>query len=173
MQLTAMVWLHTSPVTGTWVPLTKCSHADSLCYLLLASISCWCNSQVTSDFRQIRLKWLHCNVIYSCHVVMFVESKCKTSSSLTHWGRVTHICVGYLTTIGSDNGLSPDRRQAIIWTNARLLSIGPLRTYFNEYLIKIQQFPLKKMHLKMSSAKWSPSCLGLNVLICYFRYVFI
>ena len=37
---------------------------------------------------------------------------------LTHWGRVTHICVGNLTTICSDNGLSPGRRQAIIWTNA-------------------------------------------------------
>ena len=32
---------------------------------------------------------------------------------LTHWGRVTHICVGNLTIIGSDNGLSPGRRQAI------------------------------------------------------------
>ena len=37
---------------------------------------------------------------------------------LTHWGRATHICVGKLTTIGSDNGLSPGQRQAIIWTNA-------------------------------------------------------
>ena len=33
---------------------------------------------------------------------------------LTHWGRVTHICVGKLTIIGSDKGLSPGRRQAII-----------------------------------------------------------
>ena len=33
---------------------------------------------------------------------------------LTHWGRVTHICVSELVTIGSDNGLSPGRRQAII-----------------------------------------------------------
>ena len=39
-------------------------------------------------------------------------------SILTHWGRVTHICIGKLTSIGSDNGLSPERRQAIIWTNA-------------------------------------------------------
>ena len=39
-----------------------------------------------------------------------------------------------------------------------------LRTYFSENLIKIQQFSLKKMHMKMSSAKWRPSCLGLNVL---------
>ena len=37
---------------------------------------------------------------------------------LTHWGRVMHICVGKLTTIGSDNGLLPVWRQAIIWTIA-------------------------------------------------------
>ena len=36
---------------------------------------------------------------------------------LTRWGRVMHICVDKLTIIGSDNGLSPDRRQAIIWTH--------------------------------------------------------
>ena len=36
---------------------------------------------------------------------------------LTHWGWVTHICVGKLTTIGSDNGLSPGHCQAITWTN--------------------------------------------------------
>ena len=47
---------------------------------------------------------------------------------LTHWGRVTHICVGKLTIIGSDNGLSPDRQQAIVWTNAGLLLIEPLET---------------------------------------------
>ena len=35
---------------------------------------------------------------------------------LTHWGRVTHICVANLVSIGSDNGLSPDRHRAIIWT---------------------------------------------------------
>ena len=45
---------------------------------------------------------------------------------LTLWGRVTHICVSELTIIGSDNGLSPGRRQAIIWTSAGILLIGPL-----------------------------------------------
>ena len=83
---------------------------------------------------------------------------------LTHWGRVTHICVSKLTIIGSDNGLSPGRRQAIIWTNAGVLLIGPLGTNFSEILIKILTFSFKKMHLKMSSGKWRPSCLGLNVL---------
>ena len=58
---------------------------------------------------------------------------------LTHWGRVTHICVGKLTIIGSDIGLSPGRRQA-------------------------NTFSFKKKHLMMSSAKWCLFHLGLNVL---------
>ena len=84
--------------------------------------------------------------------------------SLTHWGPVTHICVGKLITIGSENGLAPSRHQAIIWTNAGLLSIGTLPTYFCEILIKIQQLSLKKMHLKMSSAKPRLCCLSPKIL---------
>ena len=87
---------------------------------------------------------------------------------LTHWGRVTHICVSKLTIIGSDNGLPPDRRQAIIWTNAGLMLIGPFGTNFGEILIEILTFSFKKMRLKVSSAKRRPFCLGLNVLICVF-----
>ena len=83
---------------------------------------------------------------------------------LTHWGRVTHICVSKLTIIGSDNGLSPGRRQAIIWTNARILLIWPLGTNFSGISIDIQTFLFKKIHFKMSSGKWRPFCLGLNVL---------
>ena len=84
---------------------------------------------------------------------------------LTHWGRVTHICVSKLNIIGSDNGLSPGRRQAIIWTNAGILLIGPLGTSFHEISIDIPIFSFKKMHLKMLSGKWRPFCPGPNVLI--------
>ena len=90
---------------------------------------------------------------------------CLHLKVLTHWGRVTHICVSKLTIIGSDNGLSPGRRQAIIWTNAGILLMRTLGTNFNEILSEIHAFSLKKMHLKMSSAKLRPFCLGLNVLI--------
>ena len=83
---------------------------------------------------------------------------------LTHWGRVTHICISKLTTTGSGNGLPPGRHQAIIWTSAGILWIGPLVTNFSENLIGIQTFSFKKMPLKMSSAKCRPFCLGLNVL---------
>ena len=89
---------------------------------------------------------------------------CFDLRGLTHWGRVTHICVGKLTIIGSDNGLSPERRQAIMWTNAGILLIGSLGTNFNEILIEIQTFSLKKIRLKMSSAKCCSFRLGLNVL---------
>ena len=62
--------------------------------------------------------------------------------------------------IGLDNGLSPIQRQAIIQTNAGLLSIEPLGTKFSEILIKIQTFSFTKMHLKIASVKWQPFCPG-------------
>ena len=73
-----------------------------------------------------------------------------------------YICVGKLTIIGSDYGLLPGRRQAIILTNAGILLIQPLITKLSEMLIEIQTFSLNKIHLKMSSAK---CCLVLNVLM--------
>ena len=84
--------------------------------------------------------------------------------TLSHWGRVTHICVIKLTIFGSDNGLSPGRRQAIICTNARILLIRTLGTNFSEILSEILTFSFTKMRLKVSSAKCRPFCLGLNVL---------
>ena len=77
---------------------------------------------------------------------------------------MTHICVSKLTIIGSDNGLSPGRRQAIILTNGGILLIRPLGTSFNETSIEINTFSFKKINLKRSSGKWRPFCLGLNVL---------
>ena len=79
---------------------------------------------------------------------------------------MTHICVDKLTIIGSDNGLSPGLCQAIIWTSAGILLIGPLRTNFSEILNGIQTFSFKKMRLKMSYGKCGPFWLGLNVLKC-------
>ena len=85
-------------------------------------------------------------------------------NELTCWCRVTHICIGNLTIIGSGKGLLPGRRQAIIWPIAEILLIGPLGTNFSEVFIEIHTFSLKEMPLKLSSAKWEPFCLGLNVL---------
>ena len=86
---------------------------------------------------------------------------------LTHCRRVTYLCVSKVTINVSDNGLLPGCRQAIIWTNAGILLIGPLRTNFSEILIGIEIFSFRKMHFKMSSGKWLPLCRGLNVLTAY------
>ena len=102
--------------------------------------------------------------LQTTHIYINISCKCDTNRAghftldayasrpvawLFHWGRVTYICVADLATIGSDNDLSPVRRQAIIWTNAGILLIGLLGTNFSETLIRIQTFSLKKIHLKM------------------------
>ena len=88
----------------------------------------------------------------------------KINRRVKGFNSLTHLCLGKLTNISSDNGLSPGRRQAFLWTNTGLLAIGPLWTHFSEFSIKIQRFSLQKMHVQISSAKWRPTCLGLNVL---------
>ena len=79
---------------------------------------------------------------------------------------MTHLCVSKLTIIDSDNGLSPGRRQAFIWINAKIIINSDLRNKLSEILSRIYTFSFKKMHFKMSSGKWRPFCLGLNVLNC-------
>ena len=109
-------------------------------------LSCW----------WLEMPWRPCGVSH----ILFLEP-------VTHWGRVTHICVGKLTIIGSDNGLSPARCQTIIWTNAGILLIRPSGTNISEILIEIGVFSFKKINLKMSSAKCRPFCHGLNVLTIF------
>ena len=66
---------------------------------------------------------------------------------LTHWGRVTHICVSKLTIIGSDNGLSPWPRQAIIWNFNRNSNIF------------IQENVLENVVCEMASILSRPQCV--------------
>ena len=97
---------------------------------------------------------------YSASMSLMKIGECSTMAAylswsmeirITHWGRVTHICAVKLNIIGSDNGLSPGRRQAIIGTNAGILLIGPLGTNLIEILNEIYTFSFKRMYLKMSS----------------------
>ena len=87
---------------------------------------------------------------------------------------MTHICVGNLIVIGSDNGLSPGWRQAIIWTNAGILLIRISGTNLSEILMEIHTFSFLKMHMKMSSRKirprWSKS-KSLDITRSLFQYV--
>ena len=83
---------------------------------------------------------------------MTINGRCNQYGGFTHWGRVTHICVSKLKQKHwFNNGLSPGRRQSIIWDNAGILFIWPPGTNFSELLIAIHTFSSKKMHWNMSS----------------------
>ena len=73
----------------------------------------------------------------------------------TYWGQVTYICVSKFFIIDSN----------IVWTSAEILLIGPLGTNFSEILIEIHILLFKKMHLRVSSAKYCTLCLGHNMLL--------
>ena len=139
---------------------TKLCTLDHSCAVLVYAKFGWdrisCNkNNCNQRFYQVWIS-IQTALVRRCESGAVIMRSNMTNYFLTHWGRATHICVGKLTTIGSDNGLSPGRRQAIIWTIAGILLIGPLGTNFSEISIGIQLFSLKKMHLKMSSAKWRP-----------------
>ena len=83
---------------------------------------------------------------------------------LTHWGQETHICISKISIIGSDNGLLPGPLHYLnqCWDIDNFTPRNKLWYNINRKLIHFYSF--KKMHLKMSSGKWRPSCLSLNVL---------
>ena len=82
---------------------------------------------------------------------------------LTHWGRVMHICVWKLTTINSDNGLSPARRQAIIWTNAGILLLilgANFSEIFSEiHRILIHENAFENVVYEMAAILSRPPCV--------------
>ena len=166
------------------IPLT--SHKESAWIDICRLCFCWCRSinvKCVFSVKKDRSIQLYFNsVIRKSRIYVYgiwpykvlsiimisrvksLEGKMIGTTWVMHWGRVTHICVSNLTIIGSDNGLSPGRRQAIIWTNAGILLIGPLEINFSEISIENNTFSFNKMHLKMSSAKWRLFRLGLNEL---------
>ena len=136
------MWLHFSKRAMEILNYISCTNLWCLIYsrsTLIIDIETW-------------TKWKHWWVYNICECIFLNESyyasiliemslkfvpkslvhKKSASGQLTHWGRVTHICVSKLTIIGSDIRLSPDWHQAIIWTNAWILLIWPLGTNFGE-----------------------------------------
>ena len=113
-----------------------------------------------------RINWIITWVTICILEKEFANAVLWSYVALTHWGRMTHICVSKLTTFGSNNGLAPGRRQAIIWTNAGILLIQTLGTNFSEILRKIYTFSFKKMHMKMSSGN---ECTFIWRGLCEFR----
>ena len=86
----------------------------------------------------------------------------------THWGRVTHMFAGNLTIIGSDNGLSPGRRQAIIWSNVGKLLIRPFKHFhsgeytWNNLRVKTSicvEIALENVVCEMAPILFWPQCV--------------
>ena len=142
------------------------SHCDSILFGVYISISFFFCMNQYYLFRRTWGKLLSEPIMTEVYNVSW-RHYATMNKWLTHWGWGTHISVSNLDIVGSDNGLSPNRRQSIIWTDAGILLIRN----FSDILSEIQTFSFKKVHLKMSSGKWRTFCLGLNMLILmYFSY---
>ena len=95
---------------------------------------------------------------------MYSKYHLPEAALLTHWGRVTHICVDKLSLVQIMACLLDGAKPLSERTNAGILLIGPLGINFSEIVIEIYIFSFKKMHLKMSYGKWRPFCLSHNEL---------
>ena len=146
------------------------------------SLSLRCNIYVINvhwmEISSGRLSWssletlkASCDVLsddLGDHPVSVYCNSLRPDDALIDWGRVTHICVSELTIIGSDNGLSPGRRQAIIWNNAGLLLIEPFRNKLQWNFTRnsntfIQENALEHVVCEMASILSRPQCVNLSV----------
>ena len=131
---------------GTMIMIFTCSPR-----ILFFQLCFWIN---TLWWIQIYVKhvwldkntWCHAKHLINIGGKDMINSK-LIYSRLTHWGQVTHMCHKIII-FGSDNGLSPGHHEAIIWTCAGMLLIGPIGSIFNDILIKFIQF-----HSRNSSSK--------------------
>ena len=73
---------------------------------------------------------------------------------------MTHICVSKIIIIGSDNGLLPSHYLNQCWNIVNWNIGNKLQWNCNPN----QYISIQEMHFKMSSAKWLPPYLSLNVL---------
>ena len=117
----------------------------------------WFSTQTSSSWKVFFIKPLHSEYILICLLDL------RPIVRLTNHCHCIYALVNRVG-ISSDYGLSPIRRQAIIWTNAGQFLIRPLGITFSEVLIKKQNFSFTKMHPTISSAKWRPFCPGTDVL---------
>ena len=101
------------------------------------------NTGSSAGFRQLGTKSLprrdqnYCNLDPWQLTSVKIEFKC-TNVLLTHWSRVTHLCVSKLSILGSDNGLSPRRRQDFLnqyWDIVNLTLGNKLQWNLNRNLI--------------------------------------
>ena len=139
----------------------KSDSADHCCGCgIWGSSWCWVYIWI-SIITLCQIKYNYDNIFMALN-----SDEAAIGSILTHRGGVMHICVGNLTIIGSDNGLSPGQCQAIIWTNvgiSSISSIGSWGTNCNEILSKFIHFHSRKCiwnsHLANGGLLPQPQCV--------------
>ena len=122
-KMNIMVWLACKSrfLCSTRIPSHTKSHFVKKLNIICNSPHITCNiiteimNLRAGDIRHICMLWWCCNVWFLMTITL----------SLTHWGRVAHIWVSKRLNVGSDYGLLPGRRQAIIWTNIGIYLIKP------------------------------------------------
>ena len=115
---------------------------------------CWSRSLSPYDVTRPQwVNWTNADQVTRCHMV------------LTHWGRVTHICVGNLTIIGSDNGLSPCPPSHYLnqcWNIINWTLRNKLQWNFNPNAnIFIQENPLENVVRKKAAILSRPQCVNM------------
>ena len=119
--------IRTQRVSGTespadWMPAGKPTELSRIKLKSLLSNSNWKGWPKVNDtfsWNGHTLNWLFSyHSTYQKHHGTFSPGDVKW---LTHWGRVTHLCVSKLTINGSDNG----RRSPNTWSNVGILLIRP------------------------------------------------
>ena len=125
-------------------------HVAGLC-VGISPGTCKFPAQMASNAENISIGWRHhdCLMVIAVATILVPCRVVRSLQLLKQLGRVAHICACNLTIIGWYNGI---------------LLIRPLWTNFSGIFIEINSFAFNKTHLKMSSAKRRPFCLGLNVL---------
>ena len=132
----------------------------------------WSFYKVQFDIQEIMntllsIQWCNKWGVWQLHILIY--HKCVR---LTHCGPSTLIRVSKLTIGGSDNGLSPGRRQAIIWIKARILLIVSLGTNFTEWnLNKNPYIILHEMYLKLEMAAILPRPQCVKPLYLFFKNI--
>ena len=116
---------HGVPCYNAW----QCLQQEHIDYFKIAILP-WQLMKFFHTMLTNAVVWMICKY-FGSHIMP------RHADDTPHWDRVTHICVGKLTINGSDNGLSPCRRQAIIWTQAGILLIEPLAANFSEIIFEI------------------------------------
>ena len=130
--------------------IKKSNNSIKLCYFI---------KYITSVADDVDMTWsLH---ILGCHKITL---RCHTKKNFNSLRPSDAYMFCKLTIIGSDNGLSPRRHQAIIWTNAGILLIWTLRNKLQRNINRNWDIFIQENHLKMSSGKYQPFCLALDVL---------